>query len=58
MVQQILVWRWEVRSGVSATSGADGSDVVILRMTTADYSGVSTGSPTVILRRFRYNFSF
>ena len=29
------------------TSGAGGSGVVILRMNTSDYSGSTTGSPTV-----------
>jgi hypothetical protein len=31
----------------NATSGAGGSGVVILRLPTADYSGTTTGSPTV-----------
>ena len=31
----------------SITSGAGGSGVVILRMRTSDYSGTTTGSPTV-----------
>jgi hypothetical protein len=30
-----------------ATSGAGGSGVVILRLPTAQYSGTTTGSPTV-----------
>jgi len=33
--------------GGSLTSGAGGSGVVILRMNTSDYSGTTTGSPTV-----------
>ena len=33
--------------GFTSTSGAGGSGVVILRMATADYSGTTTGSPTV-----------
>jgi hypothetical protein len=33
--------------GDDATSGAGGSGVVILRMATADYSGTTSGSPTV-----------
>jgi len=33
--------------GLNSTSGAGGSGVVILRMATADYSGTTTGSPTV-----------
>jgi len=34
-------------SGNGETSGSGGSGVVILRMATADYSGTTTGSPTV-----------
>jgi len=34
-------------SGVGGNSGAGGSGVVILRMADADYSGTTTGSPTV-----------
>ena len=33
--------------GYAATGGAGGSGVVILRMATANYSGTTTGSPTV-----------
>ena len=31
----------------SGTSGAGGSGVVIIRVLTADYSGTTTGSPTI-----------
>jgi hypothetical protein len=34
-------------SGAAETAGAGGSGVVILRMPTANYSGTTTGSPTV-----------
>jgi len=34
-------------TGTSGNSGAGGSGVVILRMLTTDYSGTTTGSPTV-----------
>lgn len=34
-------------SGGSATSGNGGSGIVILRLTTSEYSGTTTGSPTV-----------
>ena len=33
--------------GMSVTGGAGGSGVVILSIPTADYSGTTTGSPTV-----------
>jgi hypothetical protein len=33
--------------GGSGTGGAGGSGVVILRVLTSDYSGTTTGSPTV-----------
>jgi hypothetical protein len=34
-------------SGLGTGSGAGGSGVVILSIPTADYSGITTGSPTV-----------
>ena len=37
-------------SGDAGDSGAGGSGVVILRMRTSDYSGTTTGSPTVTTR--------
>lgn len=36
------------RGGVGASSGAGGSGVVILSVPTANYSGTTTGSPTII----------
>ena len=34
-------------NGGSTISGAGGSGIVVLRMNTSDYSGTTTGSPTV-----------